>query len=238
MKKLLKYCTFLIMGSIWLSSCTKEEDVTEITTDQTKNKIISYSITNPGKKDAIYSAIDHEAKTITAYLPAYYELQFMEVGIELPQGTTISPAADELVPVFSEKPLEYTVTATDGSTAKYKLNVVIQYPDIVLNELSSINASTGAVNTAKLAFIITLTGKNFLPSGAVTKLYVVDESGNKVWGNYAMDEANSSSKSLRFVTDHTSAAYIALITDKTKKYWVQLESYGLIKKMIHPVTFQ
>lgn len=238
MKKLLNYCTFLLIASICLSSCTKEEDVTEITTDQTKNKILSYSITNPGQKQAIYSAIDHEAKTITAYLPAYYQLEFMEVGIELPQGTTISPATEELVPVFTEKPIEYTVTAADGTTAKYTLKVVIQYPDMVLNELSTINASTGAVSTAKLAFIITVTGKNFLPSAAVTKLHVVDENGKKMW-NYTMDEANSRSTSLRFnAVNSNSDEYKAVIADKTKKYWVQLESYGMIKKMTHPVTFQ
>ncbi|WP_163410172.1 hypothetical protein [Flavobacterium ajazii] len=226
------------MTSVFLLSCTKEEDVTEITIDQTKNKIISYGITNPGKKDAIYSAIDHEAKIITAYLPAYYELEFMEVGIELPQGTTISPSTDELVPVFSEKPFEYTVIAADGTTAKYKLNVVIQYPDMVLNELSTINASTGAVSTAKLESIITLSGKNFLPSGSVTKLYIVDENGNKIWGSYVMDEVNSTSKSLTFTTDPKSETYIELIKDKTKQYWVQLESYGMIKKMTRHVTFK
>ena len=236
MRKLLKYCTFLIMGSICLSSCTKEEDVTEITTDQTKNKILSYKITNPGQKDAIYSAVDDEAKTITAYLPAYYQLELMEVAIELPQGTTISPAADELVPVFSEKPLEYTVTAADGTTAKYTLKVVIQYPNIKLTELS-INVFTGAVSTAKIGSPLTVTGKNFFPSGAVTKLNVLDEDGKKVW-NYTIDEANSTSTSLRFVAvNSNSDEYKALIVDKTKKYWVQLESYGMVTKMTHHVTF-
>lgn len=237
MKKILKYYTFLLITSVCLLSCTKEEDVTEVTTDQTKNKIISYKITNPGQKHAIYSAIDHEAKTITAYLPAYYELQFMEVDVELPQGTTISPSAEELVPVFSEKPFEYTVTAADGTTAKYKLNVVIQYPDMVLNELS-INPNTGAVQTRKITFIITVTGNNIFPSSSVTKLYVVDENGNKVYGNYIIDELNSSSKTLKFTTDNSAPAYIALIADKTKKYWLQVESYGMIKKMTHHVTFQ
>lgn len=232
MRKILKYCTFLLFANICLSSCTKEEDVTEITTDQTKNKILSYSITNPGKKDAIYSAIDQEAKTITAYLPAYYQLEFMEVDIELPQGTSVSPSTEELVPVFSEKPLEYTVTAADGTKATYTLKIVIQYPDMVLNDFST------ATSTAKLTSIITVTGKNFLPWSSVTKLYVVDEKGNKIWGNYVMDEVNSYSYSLQFTTDPKSETYIELIKDKTTKYWVQLESYGMINKMIYPVTFR
>lgn len=227
------------MGSVCLVSCTKEEDVTEITTDQTKNKILSYSITNPGKKHAIYSAIDHEAKTITAYLPAYYQLEFMEVDIELPQGTSVSPSTEELVPVFSDKPMEYTVTAADGTTAKYILNIVIQYPEeITLNELSRIRATTGAVVVTKIAGIITITGKNLLPSSSVTKLYVVDENGNKVWGNYTIDEVNSSSMSLKFTTNGLIPEYVELIKDKTKQYWLQIESYGIIRKMTLPVSFQ
>lgn len=237
MKKLLKYCTFLLIASACLLSCTKEEDVTEITTDQTQNKIISYKITNPGQKQAIYSAVDQEAKTITAYLPAYYELQLMEVAIELPQGTKISPSAEELVPVFSEKPFEYTVTAADGTTAKYTLKVLIQYPNIALTELS-INIFTGAVSTAKIGNPLTVTGKNFFPSDAVTILNVVDENGKKMW-NYTMDEANSTSTSLRFnAVNSNSDEYKAMIANKTKQYWVELESYGMVKKMTHPVTFQ
>lgn len=49
--KLICYA-FLVVGVLCFWSCTKEEDVTEITTDQTKNKILSYKITNPGQKQA------------------------------------------------------------------------------------------------------------------------------------------------------------------------------------------
>ncbi|MEL1254145.1 hypothetical protein AAEO57_10185 [Flavobacterium sp. DGU38] len=238
--KLIRYVFFTIWG-ICLWSCTKEEDiyedrkgenVNEIITDQSKNKILSYKITNPGEKQAIYSAVDHDAKTITTYLPAYYQLEFMQVAIELPQGTTISPKATELVPVFSAAPFEYTVTAADGTTAKYKLNVVVQYPDMVLDELSTESS------TQKLGSIITVTGGNLLVSGSVTKLYLTDENGSKVW-NYTMDELNSASMSLRFQAVIPNLAdYNAFIADKQKKYWLQLESYGITKRMTFPVTFQ
>ena len=239
MKNKLTRYTFLLLGSLFLWSCTKEEDVTEVVTDQTKNKILSYKITNPGQKQAIYSAVDNEAKTITAYLPAYYELQLMQVEIGLPEGTKVSPSAEELVPVFSEKPVEYTVTATDGSTAKYKLNVVIQYPEMTLNELSFMRAS-GNMFIAKLGQIITVTGNNFLPSAAVTKLYILDEDGKKVWGSYTVNEQNSTSSRIRFdlLGSHDPEAYKALIADKTKKYWLQVESYGIVKKMTEHVTFR
>ncbi|GGF03753.1 hypothetical protein [Flavobacterium limi] len=232
MKNKLIRNAFLVVGVLCFWSCTKEEDVTEITTDQTKNKILSYKITNPGQKHAIYSAVNDEAKTITAYLPAYYQLEFMEVAIELPQGTTISPKADELVPVFSDKPFEYTVTATDGTTAKYKLNVVIQYPDMVLNELSTATV-TSKIGTSS----VLVTGVNILPSGAVTKLYLLDENGTKVL-NYTMDETSSASMYLTFIAVIPNLeVHNAFVADKQKKYWLQIESYGVIKKMTYPVTF-
>ena len=56
--RILKYSSFaLLLSFLW--SCTKEEDiyedrkgedVTEIITDQSKNKILSYKIINPGQK--------------------------------------------------------------------------------------------------------------------------------------------------------------------------------------------
>ncbi|MFD2940248.1 hypothetical protein [Flavobacterium notoginsengisoli] len=232
---------FLLTCGAALWSCTKEEDVyedrkgedvTEIITDQSKNKILSYKIINPGQKQAIYSAVDHDAKTITTYLPAYYQLEFMEVEIELPQGSTVSPAAKELVPVFSTQPIEYTVTGNDGTTAKYKLNVVLQYPDIVLNELSTATA------TRTIGISITVTGSNLMVSGAVTKLYLTDETGAKVW-NYTLDEINSASMSLKFAAvNWNSDQYKTFSADKQKKYWLQLESYGITRRMTYPVTFQ
>ncbi|SEH97430.1 hypothetical protein SAMN02927937_02484 [Paenimyroides aquimaris] len=241
MKNKLILFAYLILGGVSLYSCTDEfsiyedrkgEDVTEIITDQSKNKILSYKVTNPGEKHAIYSAIDNDAKTITVYLPAYYQLEFMEVAIELPQGTTISPTADELVPVFADTPFEYTVTAADGTTAKYTVNVVIQYPDMVLNE-----RSTETV-TAKIGISVEVTGINLLPSGAVTRLYLTNENGEKIW-NYIMNEANSSTMRLSFAAANwTSEEYQTLSADKQTEYWLQLESYGITKRMELPVIFQ
>src|SRR5690606_4397089 len=242
MKNKLILFAYLIFGGISLYSCTDEfniyedrkgEDVTEIITDQSKNKILSYKVTNPGEKHAIYSAIDNDAKTITVYLPAYYQLEFMEVAIELPQGTTISPTADELVPVFADTPFEYTVTVADGTTAKYTVNVVIQYPDMVLDELSTETKQWQITGT-----IINVTGINFLASSVITKLYLTDEEGAKVL-SYAMDEINSSSMKLKFqVQGVTLEEYQAISADKEKLYWFQIESYGITKRMVLPVTFK
>lgn len=231
----------LVTGSTLLGSCTDEffiyedrkgEDQIEVITDQSQNKILSYKVTNPGEKHAIYSAIDHEAKTITVYLPAYYQLQFMEVAIELPEGTTVSPSSEELVPVFSDTPFIYKVSASNGTTAEYKVQVVIQQAALELKEISS----TEATETVYLSGIVTIEGANILPSSAVTKLFLTDASGKKIWG-FTMNEENSNSSAVWFAANNQlSEEYKNL--DTSKDYWLQVESYSLTARMQHPVKIQ
>jgi len=240
MKRNLLVLSF-ISGSLLLGSCTDEfftyedrkgEDHIEVITDQSKNKILSYKVTNPGEKHAIYSAIDHDAKTITVYLPAYYQLQFMEVAIELPQGTTISPSADELVPVFSDTPFVYKVHASNGATAEYKVQVVIQQAKLDLKEISTEEGT----ETLYLGGIVTIEGANIIPSSAVTKLFITDAAGNKIWG-FSMNEENSNSSAVWFVANNQlSEEYKNL--DTSKDYWLLVESYNLIARMQYPVRIQ
>src|SRR5690606_18908838 len=125
------------------------------------------------------------------------------------------------------------VTAADGTTAKYTVNVVIQYPDMVLDELSTETKQWQITGT-----IINVTGINFLASSVITKLYLTDEEGAKVL-SYAMDEINSSSMKLKFqVQGVTLEEYQAISADKEKLYWFQIESYGITKRMVLPVTFK
>ncbi len=231
----------LLTGSALLESCTDEfftyedrkgEDHIEVITDQDQHKILSYKVTNPGEKHAIYSAIDHDARIITVYLPAYYQLQFMEVAIELPKGTRVSPSADELVPVFSDKPFTYIVTAPDGTTAEYEVQVVIQQAALDLKEISTATST----ETAYLGGIVTIEGVNIIPSSAVTKLFLTDAEGNKIWG-FTMNEENSNSSAVWFAANNQlSEEYKNL--DTSRDYWLQVESYSLTARMQYPVKIQ
>ena len=82
----------------------KEDPVTEVITDLDTRRIISFKVTNPGESQAIYSAVNNLDRTITVYLPSYFEYQYLETAVTLPEKTTISPAASELIPVFGKTP--------------------------------------------------------------------------------------------------------------------------------------
>ncbi|MEE1896965.1 hypothetical protein V1389_01365 [Flavobacterium rakeshii] len=173
-----------------LTSCTEEEErwtdikgdpITEIITDRDNSRIIAFKVINPGEEQIIHSSVDNSNRTITVYLPSYYEYQYLEVSIDLPEGATILPAQEELIPVFTDSPATYTVTAADGSTATYTVKIIIQQPDLFVDEYEDPWGIEGIPVIPILGGGITLTGSNFIPSYEVTKVFVVDNQGNKLW---------------------------------------------------------
>lgn len=208
----------------------KEDDITEIVTDLDARRIISFKVTNPGETQPIYSAVNNLERTITVYLPSYYEYEYLETAIALPEKTTISPAATELIPVFGKTPFIYTTKAADGSTAVYTVKIVIQQPKIVLKELST-ETSTYTLSATSPLFI---KGENFIPSYEVTKVYAVDAQGNKKWQfqqyNEGLDIFNFS---ITYVFGAASASEVTLETDTD--YWILVESYNLSVKMKYPI---
>jgi hypothetical protein len=207
----------------------KEDDVTEIVTDLDTRRIISFKVINPGESQAIYSAVNNLDRTITVYLPSYYEYEYLETSIALPEKTTISPAATELVPVFAKTPFLYTTKAADGSTAIYTVKVVIQQPKLVLNELSTETTTLSVSVGASLQ----LKGENFIPSYEVTKVYAVDAQGNKKW---QFQQYNDGLDLFTFSGKYSFGALPAAVTLETNTdYWIQMESYNLTAKMKYPI---
>ena len=66
----------------------KGESTTEIITDRDARRIISFKVVNPGEAQAIYSAVNNLDRTITVYLPPYYEYEYLETSIALPKKKT------------------------------------------------------------------------------------------------------------------------------------------------------
>ncbi|KFF04128.1 hypothetical protein [Flavobacterium reichenbachii] len=233
LKTLLFFTAFAFFGL--LTSCDNEEErwtdvkedpVTEIITDLDARRIISFKVTNPGEAQAIYSAVNNLEKTITVYLPSYYEYQYLETAIALPEKTTISPAATELIPVFSKTPVTYTTKAADGTTAVYTVKIVIQQPKIILNELSTATSTY----TVQAGGSITVKGENFVPSYEVTKMFIVDAQGNK---KLQMKQYNDGLDIASFyITYSFGAIDTGLQTDTD--YWILIESYNLSATMKLP----
>ncbi|WP_406843827.1 hypothetical protein [Flavobacterium soyae] len=236
LKKMLFFTA--VMLSIFLTSCTSEEDrwtdvkedpVTEIVTDLDARRIISFQVTNPGESQAIYSAVNNLEKTITVYLPSYYEYQYLETAITLPANTTISPASKELIPVFNTTPVTYTTKASDGTTAVYTVKIVIQQPKLILDELST----ASSVFTVNAGTSITLKGENFLPSYEITKVFVVDAQGNKKWQMKQYNEGlNIAGFYAMYVFGATADSPLTLEPDTD--YWLMMESYNLSVTMKLP----
>jgi len=227
------FTAFILFGL--LTSCDNEEDrwtdvkgetIKEVVTDLDAKRILSFKVTNPGESQALYSAVDNVKKTITVYLPSFYEYQYLETAITLPEKTTISPVATELLPVFSKTPVTYTTKAADGTTAVYTVKIVIQQPEIILKELSTeteiFNIQAGSSLTVK--------GENFVPSYEVTKLFIVDAQGNK---KFQLKQYNDGVDIASFYIMYSFPTIENGLQTDTD-YWLLMESYNVSKTMKYP----
>lgn len=223
------------------SSCTKkvdrwiDETIYDTITTLPATRILDYKVANAGGDDAVFAALDHKDKTITVYLPHYYELQYLDAEISLPAGVSISPA-DELVPVFSDTPFEYELTGTDGEKVKYTVKTVIQQPDFTITEFST--ATNTKVFNKTSNYITTLEGTNLIPSYTVTKMYFTDASGNRV---YQMPIPSQTvqllSAKIYFNIAGNNAADIGEHLQTNTDYWIEVECYSITKKMVYPVRY-
>lgn len=215
--------------------CTKHEDrwsdktadtVHDTVSNLASTRILAYQVTNTGE-DVIYSSVDDKEKTITVYLPHYYALTYLEPGITLTEGATITPGANDLVPVFGTVPFTYLVTGKNKETATYTMKIVIQQPQFTLTELSTATATTN-LSTG----VLQIKGNNMLPNYDATKVYLVNNAGNKVYSNFSPTNTGTTQLMTWFWgTDAATNPALAANTD----YWVVVESYSLKVKMQYPV---
>ncbi|MFT3824978.1 MAG: hypothetical protein QM731_13730 [Chitinophagaceae bacterium] len=218
-------------------ACTKKTDrwsdkkadtVYDTLTTLSQSRIITYKVANSGEH-SIYASIDDTKKEITVYLPHYYQLDYLETEISLPEKATISPSPAELVPVFSTSPFTYTVTGKDGSKSTYTVRIIIQQPEIKLTERSTAT-STSSININTSTLI--LTGSNIIPSYSVTSVYLLDKDGNQV---YKLQQYNgsetASTSSMPFLFGSDAKDKLAVNTD----YWFQVKCYALTYRMQYPV---
>jgi len=120
----------------------------------------------------IFGAIDETDKTITLYLPYYYELDVIEPVIKLSAGAKLS---EDLAPVeVLNTQKTYTVIAADQSTSTYKLIIKLnQISPLVLNELSTATATyTIAIGT----YDIRVQGNFNVSDLKKIKAFLVDEN--------------------------------------------------------------
>lgn len=111
MKKTLKSLCLVLATVVLFASCTKES---------TEKKIISFQFAQP----AVTATIDEEAKTIKATVPYGTDVTILVPVIAISDKATVSPASGTIVDFT--KPVVFTVTAEDGSEAKYTTTVTCE----------------------------------------------------------------------------------------------------------------
>lgn len=244
--------TGFIVLVLAISSCKKTVEtwkdvkagpVKDTVITRENNRIISYKVQSP-TNEGIYAAVNDGDNTINVYLPYFYALNFLEVAaIRLPAGTTISPAADELVPVFSNTPFTYTVTAADKTTRKYTVKVIVLQEKLVINEHSTAGSTKTyafnfAGNTLADAYV-TITGNYMVPSADYTTLHLMDApgGGKEVFAfNVSQSDYFYSTSMYYYYRYDKNDAKTWLVKANTD-YWLEVRSYNRVHRMTYPIRF-
>lgn len=206
------------------------ETVFDTLATRSSARIVSYKVENAPTD--IVSAINDSTGQITVYLPHYYTLGFIDPEITLPEGASISPDADELVPVFGEEPVVYTVSAPGEEDATYTVVPIVQQPDLILDELSS-EQDTIMIAVSSSIFI---RGKNFIPH--VSEGYLIDENENE-WSLLSGSIGDiQSQNSTSMIFRSLGVTYEGNIEPFLNgPFWIEMRAYALTARMKYPIRF-
>lgn len=166
--KSIPFLTGMLLLTV-LFACKKTMDLPA----QPNNRILEYKVTNV-QDTVIYGAIDEIEKSITVYVPFYYNLAVIDPEIKLSDGAKLQEPANAVE--VNRTDVVYKVKATDGTIASYKLKIVVQNAgDLFIKELSS--ASSTAVFYPNA--LLNVSGNFFTNDGAVVDTWLVAKNGGK-----------------------------------------------------------
>lgn len=234
-KNLFSYILFFSAVSLFWACEEEVENLVEVKGDTVFDtvesvilpnaRILEYTVENA--PTVIYSSINESARTITVYLPYYYGLGFIDPVITLPEGATISPDDEELVPVFGEDPFVYTVSAPGESDVQYSVLALVQQPELVLEELST------SEDTTVIGFpggFLPVRGENFIPNVLVTRTFMVDENENALEVPPATStQENARTNEFQYLTTTLGEEFPEGL------YWLEVRVYALTARMKYPV---
>ena len=110
MKRVLKSLVLVMAAVVLLASCKKESS---------EKKILSFKFAAP----AVEATIDESAKTIVAVVPFGTNVTGLVPMITISEKASVVPASGTVVDFTN--PVNFTVTAEDGSTVVYKATVTV-----------------------------------------------------------------------------------------------------------------
>ena len=181
MNKHLRPLLSACIAALLITACTKTDTIAP--PERSQSRMLEYKIVNV-QGDPIIGTINDEDSSITVYLPFYLQLLTLEPEITVSTGATVSPASgtlvEDLLDVFRNgREIKYIVTGKDGSKKTYTLNINVQQPPVVLEELSTAdNIRNYNVRSTTLSLRITLQGSGFSENRQLMKMEMVDDEGN------------------------------------------------------------
>lgn len=217
---------------ITFAACTKTETIEPQAEGQ--DRILTYNIVNV-QGEPISGAVNDRDSSITIYLPFYRQLVVLEPEITVSEGATVTPASgtliEDLLDVFhSGRDIKYTVTAKDGSKRTYTLRIVVQQPDVVLDELSTATETKEFTIDTRLAYdmiAINLTGSGFMENNELMKMVLVDDTGKELPPiGLSITNVGNLYKVGGVITKYTDPQEPVLRELKTGLYKIRVYSYG------------
>lgn len=167
--KLKSLCWSLLVLAV-LSGCKKTMELPK----QANSKIIAYKV--PVSDGMISGVIDETDKTITVYVPFYYNLEVIDPEITLASGAKLST---EVLPVdLLDDKTTYTVTGTDKSTSTYKL--VIKVQQILPLKVNEISTESKTVVWGIGYYMINLSGSFNTLDATKVKIFLVGADNKEI----------------------------------------------------------
>lgn len=228
MKNKLTQLLCLIITVATLNACKKTIGLDPLPT----NKITEFKVAVSDGN--IFGAIDETDKTITLYLPYYYELDVIEPVIKLSAGAKLSEAIAPVEVLNTQK--TYIVVAADQTTSTYKLVIKLsQVSPLVLNELST------ATTTATIgigAADISLQGNFNVSDIKKIKAFLVDERNNE-FEFLASPSFGAPAVTVSMIGTNKTYTYGRLMAPQTLAtgtYKIRVKVQALTAEMKYPVN--
>lgn len=169
MKIHMKLLSGAVLALMTIVSCNKTEDLPA----RPQSSILSFAVTNL-PDTTIYGAVDQTDRTITVYLPFYYNLNIIDPQIKVSEGARI---LEELLPVnVNDTTQLYSVKGKDSSVTVYQLKIYVQAPGVpfTLHELSTADSY---YETWPGYGQFSMTGSFYTTNARLVDAWLVDKTG-------------------------------------------------------------
>lgn len=221
LQRILPFCLLLLTG---ITACKKTIEAPALP----NSRILEYNV--PVSDQNIAGVIDESDKTITVYLPFYYELSVIDPKIKISDGATLTGTKDP-INVLNDK-ITYTVTGTDKSTTTYKLVIKIQQDSpLVIKEYSTATVT----QSFNIGGLLSVNGNLYTTDINKVKTFLV----NKQTGKETELSGSGFGLSISAIDDtYTINSYEVSRTLDSGLYHVKVNKLGLTTTTKYPVRLK